>query len=946
MKKIFSILTAFAALTLLASCQQELLQSETLSKVILKEPAPGDMAEVTFTVTIPEAGVSTLTTKGLTEQPDIASGDIYLALFGLGKNETTGRGGNLQHFLKATLTNGSITHDVDVNQYKYAYSVLLPISDEPYVVDFMVGASDPEGNLYTLDNPPAVEYEKDFMPKMLSRNGVPGYWQRIVIPKVEPLTATGGGYQSTPSGDYKADIPQMKDIQLVRNFASVTITATTAAKFTINRFVLVDYPKNGDIAPFDASSTIGYKTPYAYRDVDGQAYYNTDYASIVNDDYKYPGYSTVKTLEKGIAESPTFTDSGDYCFLYERPAPSDDMPESGAVIEVTWKNTDDVDDNLKGQTRYYKVAFTGEEGYVPILRNIAYNFQISDFKTPTHPTTPSAAYNGSWLGDISANVATANLDEIANSTSSIIVSEMSKTHIGAATTDANPYKIYFQYYPDTKNHSGEVAVVDNTNFHGKKVKVVATIEPVSGYGPAIKSIEQPVADGTYINGTTWGRVDVQTYGSGDAVLRSKLKIFCQLEGQTALYREVIFTVMQKQRFNDGVNATGINSSIDEVEVDDINQPTTLHLRIPPDLPKDLFPLQVRIESQANNLTSVAHGTAGQQGYVAPLTVKYGVSAFDNKKNSYYFVKTINWDEYAKLTGETYSYTTEFPCYFKTTLESGNNDTAISLQDLTATKSTQINEGKYFYEMVLVNGIVASPVSQSVAYDVTSATVRLASSSAWTLDAHEGLTVASGSPTSGDSGSYEITFTFPQNDSEVDKEYTATFSSADGSATATIVQKKQVVEYYSLDRTQQWGVSTVTAPAGYTLYQSNSNYGVKDDIATMTITVSGYTEFSFYIRSYAESYYDYVIVNNLDKPGMSSWSSSAYNQSTVKTHTYDDYNGSGTTLSSYRKVTFNASDGLDGRTHTIVIQYGKDSYVDEGYDRGYVLISDDYNLVTD
>ena len=310
MKKISRILIPFAVLFLLASCQREIVQPDASSaKVILKEPAPGDMAEVTFTVSIPDAGVSTLTTRALTEQPNIASGDIYLALFGLGDNETTGRGGNLQHFLKAKLKN-TITHDVDIDQYKYEYSVLLPISDEPYVIDFIVGASDESGNLYTLDNPPAVKYEKDFMPGMLSRNGVPGYWQRVVVPKVEPEpNQSGTGYLPSSDGnDYKAKpIAEMKDVQLVRNFAEVTITSTTDAKFTINKFVLVDYPKNGDIAPFDAAATVGYKTPYMGH--------NTNYAGIVNDSYQYLGHSTVKTLEKGIATNPTYTTSGQYSFL-------------------------------------------------------------------------------------------------------------------------------------------------------------------------------------------------------------------------------------------------------------------------------------------------------------------------------------------------------------------------------------------------------------------------------------------------------------------------------------------------------------------------------------------------------------------------------------------------------------------------------------------------------
>ena len=819
MKKIFSILIPFAALSLLASCQQELIQPDVSSdKVILKDPVPGDMAEVIFTVSVPDAGVSYLSTKALEEQPHIGEengdGDIYLALFGLGNNNTQGRGGNLQHFLKAKLIESAITHDLTgvdngtTTTHKYRYAVLLPISEEPFVVDFMVGASDPDGNLYTLDNPPTVQYEADFMPGMLSRDGAPGYWQRIVIPKVEAEYANGS---PVPSSEHNPDnytakpIQEMQDIQLVRNFAMVTFTSPETAKFTINRFFLVDYPKYGDIAPFDASNTVGYKTPYMTA---------TDYASISG----YIGYSTNKTLEPGIDvddPDPTYTASGEYSFLYERPAPSDEMLESGAVIEVTWKNSTDVEAALRGQTRYYKVAFTGASGYVPILRNIAYNFEISDFKSPSHPTTAADAYNGSWLGDISANVATANLDEIANSVSRIVVSEMSKTHIGAETTE--PYSIYFQYYPDTQSqsHGSEVAVVNGTNFYGKNVKVVASIEAVSGYGPAIKSITQPVADTEYSSGSTWGRVDVQTYGSGEAILRSKLKILCQLEGQTALYREVIFTVMQKQLFNNGV----IDSSIDVVE-DAIGKQTILHLRIPSDLPKDLFPLQVRIESQANNLTSIPFGTG--ENKVDALPVKYGLSAFDNSKSSYYFVKTINWDDYAHLNGETYSYTTEFPCYFKTTLDEGNT-TKISLQDLTATKTNQVNTGKFFYEMqldLLSEGISVSPEIQLINHDVTSATVHVAASSTWQLGAHEGLTVASGSPTFGEAGSYDITFNFSENNTQSHQSYTATFTMGSLSATATIEQTALVTYTRSINTTS----GTFTSG-------SNGNYGYTGDYAS-------------------------------------------------------------------------------------------------------------------
>ena len=79
---------------------------------------------------------------------------------------------------------------------------------------------------------------------------------------------------------------------------------------------------------------------------------------------------------------------------------------------------------------------------------------------------------------------------------------------------------------------------------------------------------------------------------------------------------------------------------------------TVTVGIPRDLPYTMFPLQVRIESQANNLTTNR----------ADLPVAYGPSAFTGK-NTFYFVKTIQYKDYVDTSTGVYNYTTEFPCTF-------------------------------------------------------------------------------------------------------------------------------------------------------------------------------------------------------------------------------------------------------------------------------------------
>jgi hypothetical protein len=104
---------------------------------------------------------------------------------------------------------------------------------------------------------------------------------------------------------------------------------------------------------------------------------------------------------------------------------------------------------------------------------------------------------------------------------------------------------------------------------------------------------------------------------------------------------------------------------------------------------------------------------------------------------------------------------------------------------------------------------------------------------------------------------------------------------------------------------------------------------------MYIKIVGYSSFTIYIRSYAESGYDYVIAFNLDTytPSKPLTSNPSSGTSGVKAHTSSKQN-SGTAIGSYTKVTYT---GIDGGEHYICVAYRKDGSVNSGTDRGYVLI---------
>ena len=131
--------------------------------------------------------------------------------------------------------------------------------------------------------------------------------------------------------------------------------------------------------------------------------------------------------------------------------------------------------------------------------------------------------------------------------------------------------------------------------------------------------------------------------------------------------------------------------------------------------------------------------------------------------------------------------------------------------------------------------------------------------------------------------------------------------------------------YTVVLNNAWRKSTSVSNPNSSLYdgvnESYSNYNVHSASAWMYIDIEGYTEFTIYVRSYAESNYDYVTVYNLDSTSSAKMTTKGNQQS-------------GTSISSYTPVTFsNIGEG----SHRIAIEYKKDSSQNSNSDRGYVLI---------
>ncbi len=122
---------------------------------------------------------------------------------------------------------------------------------------------------------------------------------------------------------------------------------------------------------------------------------------------------------------------------------------------------------------------------------------------------------------------------------------------------------------------------------------------------------------------------------------------------------------------------------------------------------------------------------------------------------------------------------------------------------------------------------------------------------------------------------------------------------------------------------QW--QSISSPSSsYRAYQSTYNYHRASTDAIMSFTIKGYESFSFYVRSNGEASCDYLLVGLNGLPTVDSYKFST-----------KDKASSGTQLYNYQSVTLNNLSKSE--TYTIYVVYRKDSSVDKGDDRGYVLI---------
>ena len=625
-----------AALALLAgfmtSCQQEWTPKDN-----------GDTITVEVSVQLPEP-MPVPTKAKMAEGPTLDEFNLYLCLYGSGA-------GYIQNWIPTVLQNTQ----TDANGYITGgtFLVELPKTSEQRTIHFFVN---PPADMV----PSTSMYIDELMQKMITVKGTDdecSYWQQITLSRIQdPVTVQN----------------QIGNVHLVRNYAKIIVSGpdnSDNTKITVNQWTLINVPKRGYVAPYTGNTSARF--PSGYLQIQNHSGVGVLYNQLVETD-NYPGY--MPALEDGetsvidssfpgnpgSAPAGTYVGDGQPLYMYERPVPTSTDKQTSVLVQVTF-GSQHAKTALRGKTYWYKVEVVDQEGeYVPFLRDVVYRMNVENLEVAGY-SSAQEAYNKEYFGNISASLETASLNDISNGKASIHVDKMDYTFFaGEQTVILNPETgANFYFIPDTS--TGNAYTDTNTGA----CTITLTVRPVSGYDPAIV--------GNAVNVSGAGVIQVDLAEMGTSVKKSIVRVTGKVaNSSTTLYRDIVVNLMGTQDFVHGSDATRVVSTPDGLN--GTQKPVNIEICLPEGLGSSVFPIQVRIETEANSLYALT----------PDLPVSHGPSVFASKagENSYFMVYTINYSNYCQLNSSNeYTYTYKFPITLYTNKRGDNNHTTIDIRDL-------------------------------------------------------------------------------------------------------------------------------------------------------------------------------------------------------------------------------------------------------------------------
>ncbi len=619
MKKIFYILS-IALLGATACSVNELGQPEPVN----------NNGKVTFVMGLEFPEVFIATRGAMSENPIID--DVHVAVFG---NE-----GYLNEYVKAVPCNAQGVEQAAFtniqNGVLFYYKVTL-IATTGYRAIHVI-ANGPDQIQYN-------SYDYEVMPKLYTTKGNGAYWTMFELPN--------GTAVVNPQTSEESASPVAKEafsnLKLIRNFAKVTVTEN-ASNFDLIGYEVFNTPTKGSIVTLlegnnaDRPRMAGYYPTYVGTKT-GDA--------LTFSQLQTAGYTP--SLVEGAVIDPTVpTAGGTYSnatkFVFERVKTN---AANRPYIIIKGKYTD-----IEGTetTCFYRLDFTDKDGnYIPIFRNFQYNIEI-DKVAKVGVANPADAQPSN--ANVSALITTANLTDLADGTSRILVQYIDKTFITSGDV-----KFQYIYMRDATKPIAQENVTNATFRILSNDELEAEGKQDNTTDPAFTVSSTATDWGTSWNSAEkWQEVTLTIAAVGETEKRTTFRIEGQTGGGDKLYRDITIHVLAKQNFS-ATYTSGGNA---------IGSLVTVSLTLPDNLPSSVFPLQIAFEDSNKRLNPNS----------TDMPAQVGTSIVTGKTDrSYQFVKSVSYSEY--MTNHV------IPCVFK---RIATGETTLYMENEYFNKPSSINIG--------------------------------------------------------------------------------------------------------------------------------------------------------------------------------------------------------------------------------------------------------------
>ena len=600
MKKLLYI---FSCVVLASACIQELPE-------LNRDGELADKVEIDFTVQVQDPSVAT---KALAQNPTLRN--LMVAVF-----DASG------YLLEYTYAIGDTQYATE-NGKRYKYNVALTQSDEPRIIHFIGNA--PDKLAFGVEETVLADITSSI--GKYADDGI--YWCRREVPKISGTQSGADGDETSPNTPiYQADIQTrayFDNVGLIRNFSQIQLVSKTS-DFTLVKYYVVGTPKEGLAAAYNYSTgqfvnyykgtTISGSEEIGYTFDLGDA---KTFAEIIAEGYNANVLPTAPRFT--LAESATasnWINNGVSAYVYECEKP---LRAEDAVYIIAYGKYSD------GEYYYYKIDMRDENGYFPFIRNFKYTVNITQVTRSGYDTIEkAAASNGS--GDISTSLETMSLAYISDGIASLEVEYIEKYIVSS-----NDVSLGYEFLDNV-----------NTNHAGAYTKMWVVVNEAGTTGAAIAAINgDSYTVGQRITvSQNPGELTITPTALTDVPKSQTLTIFAQYENEGASYilqRTVNFIVQSKRTMVVSLNPSEVPAEAGS-EFD-------VNISLPAGLSESIFPLEFLIES----------GSLSINPHNDHMPVRSGFSLVDNTKSSFYFVKTLEYEDYSPESGAI----NIVDCHFKT-----------------------------------------------------------------------------------------------------------------------------------------------------------------------------------------------------------------------------------------------------------------------------------------